>query len=295
MAQPFWLILVAWGDRYHDGYITEIAGRTLALSPGCRQVVLVTDRDRPGVDGRVAQVPFPEGFRAPEMFQGGYPGKLAMLTCPGAPADMRCVYLDLDTVVMGDVGQIAADLRDPGKVLMLKAGTMGFNTLSRLRHRLSGGEGFSTGNSSVLAFTAANGRALAARFLALRSDPAERNRKYMTVDDNFISWAAAQQLREVDAGLAVMFRREFLSRLPGYARLKARLPWVRRRREGLVAVTLNGMEFKPAALLALSEGEPIRDRKGRRGRWSRADMGSPRDRIAEYCARILDMSPPPRP
>ena len=212
--------------------------------------------------------------------------KLALFTCPGAPDDMACVYLDLDTVVMGDVGRIAAE-RGPDEILMLKAGSMGFNALSRLRHRISGGRGFSTGNSSVLAFTAARGRALAARFLALHADPAERGRKHMLIDDHFISWAAARDLREVDPGLAVMFRREFLSRIPGFSRLKGRLPCVRRRRDRLVAVTLNGMEYKPDALLALSEGDPIHDRKGRRGRWSQADMGQVRDRIAAYCARIV--------
>jgi hypothetical protein len=296
MAEPFWLILVVWGDRYHDGYVNEIARTTLALSHRCERVILVTDRERPGVDRMVVQAPFPEEFRAPELFRGGYPAKLALFTCPGAPDDMACVYLDLDTVVMGDVGRIAADLRGPDEILMLKAGSMGFNALSRLRHRISGGRGFSTGNSSVLAFTAARGRALAAQYLAHHADPAQHGRKQMLVDDHFISWAAAGDLREVDPRLAVMFRREFLSRIPGFARLKGRLPWVRRRRDRLVAVTLNGMEYKPDALLALSEGDPIHDRKGRTGRWSRTDMGQARDRIAEYCARILVGPPsPPRP
>ncbi len=292
MAHPFWLILVVWGDRYGDAYINEMASRVFDRSPDCDRIVLLTDRFRRGVKPSVVQNMIPEEFSHPDLFKGGYPAKLSLFTCPGAPDDMRCLYLDIDTVVMGDVGRIAADLRSPGEMLMLKAGTMGFNALARLRHRLTGGRRFSTGNSSVLAFTAARGRALAAHYLELRRDPTTHGQRRMRIDDVFISWFAAQTLRAVSPGHAVVFRREFMSRVPGFARLKGRLPWVRKRRADLVAVTLNGLEFKPGALLALPDGATLREDKGRTGRWSRHDMGPAIDAISVYCLRITQQSPP---
>lgn len=287
MTDRFWLILVAWGDRYGVEYINHLAKTTLKLSKMCDRVVLITDRERPGVDPRVVQETFPEGFRRPELFKGGYPAKLALFTCPGAPSDMRCVYVDLDTIMVGDIGRIAADLRQPNEFLMLKAGSVGFNALSRLVNRLSQGERYSTGNSSVLAFTAGEGRRLAERFLASHSDIATHSAKHMKVDDAFISWFAAQDLRAIRTDHAVMFRREFLSRVPGLARLKGRLPWVRRRRQNLVAITFNGAEYKPSVILELSEGDPIYDRKGRKGYWSQADMGPLQDKIVAYCEQIV--------
>jgi len=293
MAHPFWLILVVWGDRYGDAYINEMAARVLDRSPTCDRIVLLTDRIRSGVEPSVVQSMIPKEFSHPDLFKGGYPAKLALFTCPGAPDDMRCVYLDIDTVAMGDVGRIAADLRSPDEIVMLKAGTTGFNALTRLRHRLTQGKRFSTGNSSVLAFTAARGRALAERYLELRRDSTTHTRRYMRIDDVFISWYAAQTLRAVSPSLAVMFRREFMSRIPGFARLKGRLPWVRRRRSGLVAVTLNGLEFKPDMLLALPDNAVLREDKGRTGRWSRRDMGPAFDNISFYCQQIVQQEAPP--
>jgi hypothetical protein len=83
-----------------------------------------------------------------------------------------------------------------------------------------------------------------------------------------------------------MFRREFLTRWPRIAALRARFPGTQARRDGLVAITFNGVSYKPDALLALPEGAHIQDPKGRRGVWSDAWIGPVRSRIVDYLGAV---------
>ena len=286
MTVDFWLVLVVWGSRFSERDINEIARATLNQASGCKQVLLVTDRIRPQVESFVRQELFPTGFSYPEMFTGGYPAKLALLTCPGAPEDMRCVYLDLDTVILGDIGRIAADLRGGEEVLMLPPSLAGSYSFSRFRFWVSQGKSFTKGNSSVLAFRADKGRRLAQEYLAMRADPRNHGLIQCRNDDAFISWAAASNLRWLSKRHAVMFRREFLSRLPGYMHTKNRLPWCKKRRNGLVAITFNGLDFAPKKILSLPDGTLLRDSKGRRGIWSGEEIGPVKELVISYCKRV---------
>jgi hypothetical protein len=67
--------------------------------------------------------------------------------------------------------------------------------------------------------------------------------------------------------IGVMLRREFLSRRSGEVAKWSRDEDRRKRREGLAAVTLNGLHTKPEALLDLEPGASIDDGKGRKGIW----------------------------
>lgn len=65
--------------------------------------------------------------------------------------------------------------------------------------------------------------------------------------------------------------------------LRAILPWVRRRRAGLVAVTFPGVNFKGEELARLPEGAEITDRRGRLLIWTdRAVGGLRRLILAQY-------------
>ena len=66
---------------------------------------------------------------------------------------------------------------------------------------------------------------------------------------------------------------------------------MRRRRAGLVAITLPGVEVKAAELLALPEGAIVTDRKGRRMEWSDRYLGPIRQRLVA----LLSRNPPPGP
>lgn len=287
-TDPGWcLVMAVWGSKYGAGYVNELAAQARRLSPGLERIVLLTDRPRPDVDPAVTQVPFPDYFNRPDFFRGGLRAKLAVFSAALLPPDRRCVFLDLDTIVLGDVGRIAALVQAPDDLFMLPPAGLGFGRLRALADRLGGGRKFPIGNSSVLAWHSSARPNLAETFQRLHAEGTEVNARHMQIDDAFISWFGRGRVRGVPNTLAVMFRREFLSRSPALLALRARLPAVRRRRAGLAVVTLNGLVAKPENLAALPEGAPLVDEKGRRGRWSGALIGPARDRIADSCRWIV--------
>ncbi len=287
MGKRWCLVLVLWGDAYSVAHVNALAGAALTLSTGCAEVVLLTDRPRPGLDIRVRAVPIPEFFDRPEFRRGGYVIKLSLFSRSVLPPDMPCVYLDLDTAVTGDLGRIAALVQDRNDIFMLPPGNLiGFGRLRRARFRLTRGRRMAVGNSSILAFHSAAEPNLADTFQRLYetgSGPAQ----VMNNDDRFISWFGWNRIAGVPSRLGVMFRREVLTRGRILGWLRNRAPWVRARRASIAAVTFNGAEHKPERLAALPDGALLSDKRGRSGRWSRAEIGPLKDRLACHCAAVV--------
>lgn len=287
MLREGWcLVLVIWGEKYSDAHVNLAIRTAKANSASLRHVVLFTDRDRPGIDPLADQRPFPEFFRRPVWFTHGYIAKLSMFSRSDLPPDMACVYVDLDTVIMGDLGRVAALVRAPNDYLMLPPGNLiGFGPLRRLIYKLTDGRVYAVGNSSVLAYSSAAEPNLCDVFqAALESgDPADPK---LHIDDRFISWFAQARLRAIPSSLAVMFRREFLSRTRLGQVFKSRFGSLLGRRKRLVAITLNGMAFTPEVIGALEDGARISDSKGRTGSWSDAALGPAKGKITRYFAVI---------
>jgi hypothetical protein len=238
----------------------------------------------------VIQAPIPPAFDRPEFFRPGYPVKLSVFAVPELPRNTRCVFIDLDTLVVGDLTPLARMVRRHEDILMLPPATIGFNAASRLLYRVTGGRKYRTGNSSVMAYSSERGHELAESYLRLWNDPATHSEARMKVDDCFVSWFAQPVLRDVPKSAAVMFRREFLSRIPIWPRVKTSLPWTKRRRAQLGAITLNGVDYKPDVLLALEDNARIEDSKGRSGHWNTAHFGEVLPKIKALCRAILDNS-----
>ncbi len=287
MTESGWcLVLAIWGDRYGDSQLNSLVKSVRSLSPSCTDVIVFTDRYRPGLRPPIVQKCFPKFFDR-ELFYGwGYIVKLSVFSRDDLPRNARCVYLDLDTVCIGDLGRIAALVTGPNQYYMLPPGNLiGFGRLRRTLYRLSRKRRFATGNSSVIAYSSAAEPNLCEAYQTFFQAQGQGER-YMQIDDVFISWFAQLQLRGVPPNLAVTFRREFLSRGRLAAWAKRWLPSRRRRRESIAAITFNGAEYKPASLLALKEGDRIYDGKGRTGRWSRDEIGPLFDKIVRYCQDV---------
>ena len=280
------LVMALWGEKYSSRHVNEVTRETLRLSAGCVSVVLVTDRFRDGIDPQVRQKLFPAFFDRPDFFLGGYVVKLSIFDRSVLPADCRCVYVDLDTLVMGDLGKVAALIRGRNDVAMLPPGNLiSFGVIRRLIWRVSRGRRFAVGNSSIVAYHSGASPNTAEMFreMYLRGDGAL---VHMRIDDLFISWANQAQLRAVPRNLVAMFRREFLFRSPLLFWLAQKSGITGRRRARLVAVTMNGEECKPAALARLAEGAVIRDARGRIGYWSEAGLGPIKAMMERLAARL---------
>ena len=227
--------------------------------------------------------------RTPDFFRLGYRVKISVFDRAVLPPNSVCVYLDLDTMVVGDVGKIANLIKQPSDVYMLPPGSViSFSPIRRILFKLTGGKHFATGNSSVLAYHSESKNNISDIFK--QHFNAQDTGRYMNIDDVFISWAGQPFLRGMPTNLAVSFRREFLSHLMPLLLLKKISPLRQARHNGLVAVTFNGTSYKPHELLKLSDGERIQDSKGRFGFWSDAYIGPLRHKILDYCQKIVNAS-----
>jgi hypothetical protein len=271
----FVLVLALWGVRYGTPHVNGLVEAAFRLSPALDRVVLMTDRIRAGIDPRVKQSLFPPPYDRPEFYGHGYRAKLAVFSAIPASDNLPCVFLDLDSIIVGDLGRIAEQVMSPDDLLMLPPAGLGFGSIRRMLDRIrSNPKKFATGNSSVLAFHSAAQPNLSELysyyFVTGQFPPGWQS----VVDDALISSFGRGRVRAVPTDCAVMLRREFLSRIPFWALLKSRLPWVRSRRARIAVVTMNGLYVKPEILATLPEGSTLGDGRGRYGRWSEAGFGS---------------------
>lgn len=286
-AEGWCLVLAVWGEKYRAVHVNELARRARALSPSLVRVVLYTDRLRDGIDANIHQTLFPAYFAWPEFFGGAYRAKLAVFSRLPLPSGVRCLYVDLDTVITGDLGRIAALAEGPDEVWMMPPAGLGFGAARRLVDRLRGGKHYPVGNSSLVAFHPDAEPNIAEAFHRRHADGIDVTLRYMHVDDVFISWLMRGRLRGIPNTLAVSFRREFMARARLILWLRHLSPRRRNRRKGLVAVTFNGLAVKPELLVDLPDGELLRDGKGRIGYWNDRFIGPVRQQIIASYRRIL--------
>ncbi|MFE3836955.1 hypothetical protein [Pseudogemmobacter sonorensis] len=273
------LVLICWGTKYGPAEINaQIRAARAGAHPPAR-VVLITDRPREGLAPMVEARAFPPEYLAPELIRGGCQAKLAMFDRRVLPADLPAIFVDLDTVVMGDLSRLLSACRAPQEIALLQSAILPFGALARLVCRLSGGRRYARGNSSVVVWHPAHCGFVAERFWQEMARHPGFGIKPLRADERFISWVAQPVMRAVPRGLAVKFPTEFMFPWLWFGRAYGALPWVRARREGLVAITLPGEEVKAEVLLSLPEGAVVVDRKGRRMEWSDRYLGPVRQRL----------------
>lgn len=284
---PWCMVLAIWGGKYGATHVNELARQARAESPGLAHIVLFTDHLRDGVDEDIHQTLFPTYFHRPDFFAGAYRAKLAVFSRDLLPRNLRCLYVDLDTVVTGDLGRIAALVTGTEDCLMMPPAGLGFGRWRRLADALRGGRKFPVGNSSLVAFHADARQNISEAFQRLHAGGVDIDALHMNIDDVFISWIARGRIGGIPKALAVSFRREFLARARLILWLRRALPGRKVRRAGLVAVTLNGLNVKPEQLFALPDGSVIHAENGRIGYWSDGFIGPVRHKIIASCQRLL--------
>ncbi|WP_141100627.1 hypothetical protein [Roseateles aquatilis] len=258
------VVCVSWGTRYGPEVVNGLCRAVRARCSRPVRFVCISDRPAaaydPGVDGR----PFPAFARLLPSVGWGCFLKLSIFAPNLLDPDLPTIYLDLDTIVRGDIARLTDELTRHGGLLMLR------NHMTptwRLPFPLWPGA-YYFGNSSVMAFRPGEFTHIFERFNeASLEDARGRVPGHLRTDDRFISRAARGRLRVFSTGLAVKFAQEYVSAWPAWQRVKSALPWVRRRRRDQVAVTFAGSAFKPERLAMVEPGEVLHH-KGRRVYWA---------------------------
>jgi len=282
-AQPSWqCVMILWGDKYDVAVVNRLL-KAIAHSAATQpQFVLLSDRDRPGLDSRARLTHIPPFWVQPGLVTAGCHAKLSMFDAGVLNPDLPAVYIDLDTVVSGDLSRAPGLLPHDRALMLLQSAVLPLGAVGRIVWRLSKGRRYARGNSSLVVFYPRHHFSIAAQFRALWAEHGSFGIRPMIADERFISWASQAVVEAVPSHFAAKLAAEFMSRLNISNYIWALLPWVRRRRDNLVAVTLCGMQVKPEVLLALAEGGTLSDTKGRKLIWSDFILGKTRQRIIAF-------------
>lgn len=275
-------VLICWGDKYGVDIINRLVTSVEQHSELRPRFVLITDRERLGVKDNVQCVQFPERWLAPALKRSGCQAKLVMFEEGILATDLPAVYIDLDTIVLGDMSRLLKLLRTNQSVSILQSAIIPFGAFARALNRLTHGRKYARGNSSVVVFHPAHCHYIAREFMDLYSRYPEFQFRPMIADERFISWVAQPHMQAISRSDVVKFPGEYMFYWTWWLYVKAKLPWVRSRRNGLLAVTLNGLMIKPDKLLVLPEGGVITDEKNRKLVWSQQTLGPMKEIILRF-------------
>lgn len=280
-------VLICWGTKYPVSIVNRLVRAIAEHSPGVARFTLLTDREREGLDPRVTAVDMPAFFRQPALMRAGCQAKLCMFEDGVLPTDLPAIYVDLDTLVFGDLGQALSLMDTPQTVAMLQSAIIPFGPIGRFIHRRTEGRKYARGNSSLVVFHPAQCHYIARRFRELFAQHPDLGYRPMAADERFISWAAQPHMKALSGRFAVKLTLEYMSRIRLWLWIKPLLPWIRARRQQQVAVTLNGIDIKPENLMKLRDGDVVTDNKGRALIWSGWTLGRMRQRILDFYAGVV--------
>ncbi len=280
--QTWQCVIVVWGSKYSGKDIRRLVESIRKHSSGEPRFVLLTDRERPNFPEGLLVVPIPEFFLN-SVFKGtGCQTKLAIFEKGIVPEDLPAIYVDLDTMVLGDLGELISMHDNPRTVAIMQSAVVPIGWPGRVIYKLSGGRKYARGNSSLVVFHPAKCHYIARQFRELHAKHAGFGIKPMIADERFVSWVAQDDLCAVSNRFAVKFPTEFMLPWLWMARLRASLPWVRYRRENLKVISFPGRLTKPEHLVTLHDGTVVSDHKNRKVIWSDSQLGSVKQKIIDY-------------
>ncbi len=285
--------MLCWGTKYDARDVALLVRRITEHAASVPSFVLLSDRDHPDLPPDIAVRRIPDFYARPEFLSGGCQAKLCLFQDGVLDADLPAIYVDLDTLIFGDIGAALAFGDPVREIRMLRGGILPFSRLSRILAFLTAGSLHARGNSSMVVFHPAHCGFIDARFRDVIAAGRFRVFRPSRADDRFISWAAQRRMRQLPTSFIVKFAAEFMMPAEWLVHLRSTLPWVRRRRARIVAITLSGEVVGPETLRALNEGDRLTDRRGRILIWTDRALGPWRRRIVSYLRAVQTDRPPP--
>ena len=284
-AQDWQLVFLLWGEKYGVDEVNQLIEGVIRNGHPPARITMISDRPRPGLLPEVTLCPMPEFFKNPVLQGPGCQAKLAIFEEGILPTDMPAIFLDIDTMVLGDLSKVLDLLETPETVAMIQSAIVPFGPIGRALYRWSDGKRYARGNSSVVAFHPAHCHYVAARFRELFREYNGLNYRPMIADERFISWATQPYVRAIPRNMVVKFPTEFMMPWRWLNYVRGAMPWKRRQWAGLIAVTFPGLDLKGQKLAEMPEGNELTDRKGRVLVWSNRTIGPLRAKIiAHYAA-----------
>lgn len=282
MQEPVQIVFVKWGERYRMEIVQRMRLAIIRHSSRPVRFVCITDRpdEAEGLDMETR--PFPPFAADFERLKAGCRLKLAIFALGLLAADMPTLFFDLDTVILGDVARLAEELERDRGLFMLRNHYLQWWKLPSWAKRLAGRR-YYFGNSSVLGFYPADFHRIYESFNAEISAACAPDPKRISTDERYISYSAGGAVRVFPRRLVNKFAEEYMLPWPFIERLRKQLPWVKRRRAGLVAMSFVGSDFKPDRIVNFRKGTVLR--------YKRLAVRWDHDHLAAFYRRPLDETP----
>lgn len=280
VSVEFCLVMIAWGSKYSDRHIQYIH-ENAKKSVGYLSTILITDKLRSNLSDEIEQKHIPEFYDKQEFFRGGLRAKISIFDRTILPKDTVCLYVDLDSLILGDLQSVVKLLKSKNEILMLPPhGFRKIRFVARLLARITCGKFFPVGNSSIMLFNSSASPNISDRFKVLYHN-GERE-EHFSIDDGIISWCSKQSLNWFPKTICTMFRRKYMSRSVVVLYLTLIIELLLRKRTKPAILTFNDDFCKPDALVKLRPGIKAVDKKGRKLIWSKRFLGSTHDAIHDW-------------
>ncbi|PWG16171.1 glycosyltransferase family protein [Salibaculum griseiflavum] len=282
------VVLVKWGRKYDPRYIHGLLDAIRRHTARDLRVVCITD-DATGLSPDIITRPFPDlGMPLQDMTAfGGCLPKLSMFAPAVLDPDLKTIYLDIDTGVFGDIGELV-DLLDTHPCLHALPNHFLPHWRTPWLSWMTP-EGCYFINSSVMVFRPGQHADIFTDFLDAfhKAYRPEIARKAMPLplrsDERFISQHEKGKLRALPRSLAGSFKDLYMGPLD---RILGTFPFLMKSR-GRVALTFHGDALKPDLMAGFEPGQEIRQ-GGFRTRWRHPEF-------ARYWADILAPDAPDDP
>ncbi len=286
-ASPEWqLVLILWGTKYGSAEVSQLVETIAEKASRPFRTVLITDRLRDGLPDGIVQRDFPEFFLRAEMKSIGCQAKLAMFEDGVVPTDLPAVYVDIDTVVFGDMAKFLDVAKTDKALVLFQSAMLPIGAFGRWIWKRTRKKRYARGNSSIVVYHPRECGYIAAQFRQLHAEHGMAGFRPMVADERFMSWAAQETLQAIPKTMAVKFPTEFMLPWRWLIYLRASLPWIKARWQKLEAVTLPGVEVKGQELLQMPDGGGFVDRKGRRLIWSEKAIGPMKHKLTDYYSAL---------
>lgn len=272
----WWLVLMIWGEKYPDSLCNQLIHSAYRHSKNCAGVLVLSDRLDRKIDKRAYVEQIPDEFNNDKLKQGGLPIKICLFDLPIVPVDSPCIYVDLDSSIIGDVDKLIP-LLDISPIWTIDAFMNRFSSFSRLMFSLTKGRKMVVGNSSVFLFKNGFKDNPTAKFRELLKNNAVP--KTLLNDDVFVAWSCQEQLRGLPSQWVINCRKEFFAHFDWMLYVFALVK--RRRRQHISIITFAGENNKLGDLMALCKGETLIGHHDKVGRWDTFFTSGVSDKVAQ--------------
>ena len=266
----FTVAMIMWGDAFGPAFVNRIVEDVLSQTAERAQILLFTDRHWSDLAPDVEQREIPSFWLSSERKRGCLT-KLMLYERGCFEGDQPVIFLDLDTIVQGDIGVLANWVQRRGHIWACPASFVPIRPLRGAITSLLGRRNEGRFNSSVCGFLPRDVEGLADAFrdeVRQIEDQQGARPKYFA-DDRWLSHHVPEALRTWPSALALKFSDALATPLDprSIANRAARA-------RSAITLSFPGKPFGPERLVEAKDGERLEDGKSRVMHWDDAHTGN---------------------